>query len=135
MRPNCHFHRATVQFAEPLLRNSQLRRRAAPEQITRSRRNNQEVRSELRDTVLHSREIQPVRLRINQERFVPRRLDLVKREQQLQWIVRLLASEVDGSTKVPCGINQREFHDAISLTVSVGSFPAGTPNGVATNRA
>ena len=94
MRADRNFHCPTIEFGEPLSRNAQLGLRAPPEKIRGSGWNNQAIRSEIVKLRLDLARAEPLQLRIDEQWLVPSLPDLIKRKEQLKWIMRLMTSKI-----------------------------------------
>src|SRR5215471_6701172 len=124
MRTDRYFQSAVTELRKPLLRDAQFRLRAAPEQVSGCGRHHQNVRLEYIDAASGFMQREPFNVRIQQERLVTRRLQMVECEKQLQRIVGLVTAEVGGTGEIPARIYQGKFHEATPGKCS--SAAAGT---------
>ena len=117
VRTNCNPRSPFTQSRKPLDRNTQLRLRAAPEQIRRRCRNDEEVRGKLVHVRAYCREVEPVGQRIDDQRFMTGGADLVVREQQFQRVMSFATSKRVGRTfERPRRIYQSKLHSLDCLT-------------------
>src|SRR5581483_1720343 len=100
-----YLYRSPIQSCKPLARNSQLGRRTSPKQIRRRRGDHQKVWIELVELLPNLFNCQLMQLSIDQQRFMSALFDLVKRKQQLQRVVWVLAPKINRSLKIPCRVD------------------------------
>ena len=118
MRPDSDFGCALAESGEPLHRHSQLRRRAAPEQVRRRGRDHQEIRSEAVQDAADLVEAEAVSLGIDEQSSVAGSDKLVVSEQQFERVVRLATAKVGRTCKRPRRIYKYELHSAHAMRPS-----------------
>src|SRR6185437_4948215 len=114
MWPDRDLHRFALQFRKPFLWNPQFGRRTTPEQIRGRRRDDQKIRMKIIQHYPNLISAQLFELRIDQQRLVSRGFDLIKRKQQFERVMRVLAPKIGGPLEGPSRIHKRKLHDAAS---------------------
>src|SRR5689334_19852828 len=97
-----------VQLRDDLPGHTKFGRRAAPEQVTRSRGDNGEIRMEVEDLVRYPGGIEAIQLTVDNQDFMSRslqqRLGITVFERQM----RIAATEIDAARKRPRRVHQRK---------------------------
>ena len=94
------------------LRDAQLGRRAAPEEIARRGSDHREIRPEISHASPHLSARQVVELRVDDQGFVPVALEQRLRVAVFERQVRLAAAEIDAALEAPVRIDESVLHDA-----------------------
>src|SRR5712671_6414414 len=101
MRANGNFLCTATDPRKPFFRNAKLRRRTTPKQIGRRSGNHEKVWVISFNQRLRFLQRKISHLGVDQQRVMPGLTNLVKGEEQFQWVMRFLATKIDGARKIP----------------------------------